>query len=133
VPATEGILESSLYVRDLERALAFYCDLLGLRMMRRFEEEKGVALQAGPSSALLLFRADLTSSQTKIPAHGASGAGHVAFRVSPDSLAEWREHLLCRGVAIEREVSFAGKPPSIYFRDPDGNSLELAVASIWPF
>jgi len=35
------------------------------------------------------------------------------------------------GVSIEKEFTFGNHPPSIYFRDPDGNSLELAVASIW--
>jgi catechol 2,3-dioxygenase-like lactoylglutathione lyase family enzyme len=34
-------------------------------------------------------------------------------------------------VAIEREFAFGDNPPSIYFRDPDGNSLELAVSTIW--
>ncbi len=56
----------------------------------------------------------------------------MAFRVSPDDLQVWRAHLQNHGVAIEKEFSFAGQPPSIYFRDLDGNVLELAVPEIWP-
>jgi catechol 2,3-dioxygenase-like lactoylglutathione lyase family enzyme len=43
----------------------------------------------------------------------------------------WRKRLHDYGVAIEQEFAFGNNPPSIYFRDPDGNVLELAVAGIW--
>ena len=57
----------------------------------------------------------------------------MAFRVDPVEMPAWRERLEQHGVAIEKKLSFNGNPPSIYFRDPDGNSLELAVSSIWRF
>ena len=85
---------------------------------------------AGPSVPLL-FRADITRHSENLPSHGATGPGHVAFRVAPEEIAAWRERLLAHDVAIEREVAFGNNPLSIYFRDPDGNSLELAVSSIW--
>jgi catechol 2,3-dioxygenase-like lactoylglutathione lyase family enzyme len=131
----EAVLETSLYVTDLDRAIAFYKDVLGLRMMpdSYFAGGRGAALQAGSGpSVLLLFRAELTLDSEHVPPHGATGPGHVAFRVLRDELPAWRERLREHGVAIEREVAFGDHPPSIYFRDPDGNSLELAVAQIWP-
>jgi len=130
--ALHGVLESSLYVADLNRSVAFYRDVLGLGLAEEFEADRGAAFFAG-SGILLLFRADVTRQKGILPAHGSTGPGHVAFRVKPSELNTWRKRLQECGVEIEREVSFNGQPPSIYFRDPDGNSLELAVPSIWPF
>ena len=127
-------MESSLYVSDLERAVAFYRDVLGLRVANDeyFEEGRSAAFLVGPT-VLLIFRAEVTRKGGMLPAHGASGEGHVALRVAPDELPAWRKHLFDHGVKIEKEFSFSAQPPSIYFRDPDGNLLELAVSTIWPF
>src|SRR5690348_3664668 len=123
-PSLHAVLETSLYVSDLDRSLSFYQRVLGLNPVPAgyFEEGRGVALQVGSGpSILLLFRAEMTRHSERVPSHGAIGAGHVAFRVSADELPAWRERLRENGVAIEREVAFGGNPPSIYFRDPDGN------------
>ena len=132
MPSLRCVMESALYVTDLARAIAFYRDVLGLRVLSQFESERGVALAVGSASVLLLFRAEETLKGGELPAHGARGQGHIAFRVEPEELDAWRRHLQERGVKIEQEVCFGDNPPSIYFRDPDANLLELAVASIWP-
>ena len=132
----KAVLETSLYVGDLGRALAFYETVLGLRKIDDgyFAGGRGAALQVGSGpSVLLLFRAEITRAGGELPAHGTTGAGHVAFRVDPEELDRWRRKLKEHGVAIENEFAFGDHPASIYFRDPDGNSLELAVASIWKF
>ena len=130
----QAVLESSLYVADVDRAVSFYENVLGLRRINDgyFEGGRGAALQvdSGPS-VLLLFRAEITRLGGILPAHGTTGAGHVAFRVDAGDLDKWRERLRAHSVEIEKEFAFGGNPPSIYFRDPDGNSLELAVSSIW--
>jgi len=134
-PRLHAVLETSLYVTDLDRAVAFYESVLGLRQITEayFARGRGAALQVGSGpSVLLLFRADITRCDGTLPAHGATGAGHVAFRVEADEFPVWRQRLLLHGVPIEREFTFGDNPPSIYFRDPDGNSLELAVSGIWP-
>ena len=130
-----AVLETSLYVADLDRAVAFYENVLGLRQITDgyFEGGRGAALQVGSgSSVLLLFRADITRLGGILPAHGTTGAVHVAFRIEPRECDSWRQRLREHGVVIEKEFAFGNQSPSIYFRDPDGNSLELAVASIWP-
>jgi catechol 2,3-dioxygenase-like lactoylglutathione lyase family enzyme len=130
----KAVLETSLYVSDLQRAVLFYERVLGLRKIDDgyFAGGRGAALQVGNGpSVLLLFRADITRLAGELPAHGATGAGHVAFRVEPEELKAWRKRLHEHGVAIEKEFAFGNQPASIYFRDPDGNSLELAVSSIW--
>lgn len=129
-----AVLEASLYVDDLGRAVAFYLSVLGLRKIEDgyFAGGRGAALQVGSGPSVpLLFRAEMTRSGGELPAHGTTGAGHVAFRVEPEELADWRERVQEHGVEIEKEFAFGDHPASIYFRDPDGNSLEFAVASIW--
>jgi catechol 2,3-dioxygenase-like lactoylglutathione lyase family enzyme len=129
-----AVLETSLYVADLDRAVAFYENILGLRRINEgyFEGGRGAALQVGfGASVLLLFRADITRLGGILPAHGTMGAGHVAFRIEPHECDTWRQRLREHGIVIEKEFAFGNASPSIYFRDPDGNSLELAVASIW--
>lgn len=133
-PRLYAVLETTLYVTDLERAVAFYKNVLGLRLISDdcFVGGRGAALQVGLGpSVLLLFRAEVTRVEGALPAHGTTGTGHAAFRVEPDEMPAWRERLREHGVTIEREFTFGDNPPSIYFRDPAGNSLELAVASIW--
>jgi len=128
-PRIQAVLETTLYVADVARAVAFYRDIVGLRLMDEFSE-RGAGMQAGPS-VVLLFRADLSLAMDDLPRHGTSGPGHVAFRVHPHEIPRWREHLRGRGVPILREKVFGDNPPSLYFRDPDGNVIEIAVASIW--
>ena len=48
-----------------------------------------------------------------------------------NSIPAWREHLRQQGVAIEAEISWPSGGYSIYFRDPAGNSLELATPQMW--
>ena len=66
-----------------------------------------------------------------VPTHGAAGPGHVTFSIRETEMAAWRERLSAEGVAIEKEVDWPGGGRSIYFRDPAGNSVELASARIW--
>jgi catechol 2,3-dioxygenase-like lactoylglutathione lyase family enzyme len=87
-----AVLETSLYVADLDRAVAFYENVLGLRQITDgyFEGGRGAALQVGSgSSVLLLFRADITQLGGILPAHGTTGAGHVAFRIEPRECDSW--------------------------------------------
>lgn len=129
-----GVLETSLYVTDLNRAVGFYRRVLGLRLIadQYFPGGRGAALQVGNGpSVLLLFVAEITKKPGDLPMHGTTGAGHAAFRIETTEMAAWRERLRECGVPIEKEFAFGNNPPSIYFRDPDGNSLELAVATIW--
>ena len=53
-PRIDGILESSLYVSDLDRSVRFYEEIFGFPVIMDFRE-RGYALQAGPRQVLLLF------------------------------------------------------------------------------
>jgi catechol 2,3-dioxygenase-like lactoylglutathione lyase family enzyme len=128
----QRVLETSLYVTDLEAAAEFYSDVLGLQA---FSEVKGrhAFFRCG-DGVVLLFNPSATQEEGgQVPPHGAHGAGHVAFAIQASDIPAWREHLSAHGVAVEREVTWPGKGQSIYFRDPAGNSVELATPQIWGF
>lgn len=131
-----GVLETCLYARDLGAAERFYGGVLGLSVVARVPE-RHVFFRCGPAM-LLVFDPERTSSApgevggVAVPAHGASGAGHVCFRIESDALRAWRERLEHAGVAIEAEIEWPRGGSSLYVRDPAGNSVELAPARIWP-
>jgi catechol 2,3-dioxygenase-like lactoylglutathione lyase family enzyme len=119
-----GVAEVAVYVSDLERATKFYREVLGLPLTVAFGEAR--FLQTGPHSTLILFNVTgIEKRESVIPSHGARGEGHVALAVSAGEMDAWRERLLAHGVTIEHEQDWSQGTHSIYFRDPDNNSLEL--------
>ncbi len=129
------VLESVLYCDDLGAAEAFYRDVLGLTFVAR-RTGRHVFFRAG-TSMVLIFDARAASAEataigtSTVPPHGASGPGHLAFRLAEPAFGAWRRRLESRGVAIESELHWPEGGQSLYFRDPAGNSLELATADIW--
>jgi catechol 2,3-dioxygenase-like lactoylglutathione lyase family enzyme len=119
-----GVAEAVLYVSDLDRAADFYTGVLGLRLTASFNEAR--FLQTGPDSTIILFNAEGIKRRTSvIPSHGAIGEGHLALAVPAEEMDAWRERLKQHGVPIEHEQEWSQGTQSIYFRDPDNNSLEL--------
>ena len=123
------LVEASAYVDDLDRAEAFYRDVLGLESIGK-EVGRHVFFRVG-DSVLLLFRAEETIKGTSLPAHGTRGPGHFALGIAADDFEAWRLRLEAHGVAIEREVHWPRGGRSLYFRDPDGNSVELVTPGLW--
>src|ERR1700692_4958468 len=93
---------------------------------------------SGPASAvLLLFKhgGALEPSPTQgglIPPHGGGGVQHVCFAIPLASLDAWHTQLEKEHVLIESKVTQYFGGISLYFRDPDGHSIELATLEIWP-
>jgi catechol 2,3-dioxygenase-like lactoylglutathione lyase family enzyme len=133
MPTLDRVLETALYVDDLERAAAFYTDILDLASL--YVDERLRAFAVG-GSVLLLFRRGASRETISlpggtIPPHDGSGAIHVAFAVAAEELARWEERLRERGVPIEGRTEWSRGGRSIYFRDPDGHLLELATPGLW--
>ena len=83
------------------------------------------------SGVLLLFRAERTRRSASLPPHGADGEIHVCFTIAPDEYETWKARIREHQIVVEKETEWPhGR--SFYFRDPDGNLLELANADIWP-
>jgi catechol 2,3-dioxygenase-like lactoylglutathione lyase family enzyme len=135
MPEIRGVLETSLYVSDLERSRNFYTRLFHFPVM--FEDERSCALNICGRQVLLLFRKEATGAhETKgglIPPHGANGASlHLAFAIGRDDLDPWERRLVQDHVEIESRVVWPRGGKSLYFRDPDGHLIELASPGLWP-
>ena len=125
----DGILETTLYVDDLAAAERFYGDVLGLELDSRRE---GVfAFYRVGRGMLLLFDPTASRIDRGVPTHGAIGPGHACLAVSSTELEPWRQRLERLGVQIEHVQEWPRGGSSFYFRDPSGNSIEIAKPGIW--
>ncbi|MDA2929047.1 VOC family protein [Acidobacteria bacterium AH-259-O06] len=125
----ERVLETCLYVEDLKTAERFYSQVLGLSVFAR-GGNRHVFFRCG-NGMFLLFNPVETVKPTESVPHGSQGSGHVAFAIPESDIARWQEHLHRSGVEIEEEVSWPEGGYSLYFRDPAGNSVELATPQVW--
>ncbi len=128
------ILESALYVRDIEKAVQFYRDILGLELALP-HNHRNAFFRCG-TGILLVFDAKETvkpapEGALPIPTHGTTGAGHMCFAASRGQIAEWKQHFAKHGIEIEREFDWPNGARSLYIRDPSGNSLEFAEPKLW--
>lgn len=130
-----AILESGLYVTDLNAAEEFYSGVLGLDLLGKVDG-RHLFFRCG-DGVLLVFNAEATKvppapdARLKVPPHGAVGDGHLCFAASADEIVRWRAHLEAKKIAIESEFEWPQGGRSIYIRDPSGNSIEFAEPRIW--
>lgn len=114
-----------LKVRNLERSIAFYRDILGMKEVARYRGAMVFFSFGSNHHDLGLLQ---LGEQAELPNPSSIGLYHVAFKVG-DSLNELREckaHLEQRGVAI-LGMSDHGVSQSLYLADPDGIEIELYV------
>ncbi|MGA2738694.1 MAG: VOC family protein [Bryobacteraceae bacterium] len=134
MPEVTGVVETCLYVDDLERATRFYEDVCEFKRLSR--DERFCALSVADRNVLLLFRsgATLESIPTPggtIPPHDGAGQLHVAFAIPAAAEADWRGRLAERGIGIESTVDWPRGGRSLYFRDPDRHLVELITPGCW--
>ncbi len=132
-----AILESALYVTDLDAAEAFYRDVLGLEKIVKVDGRHAF-FRCG-QGVLLLFNAQATKdkpppdAKLPVPPHGTVGEGHLCFAATAEEIGQWKIALERRGIDIEADFEWPNGGRSIYFRDPSGNSIEFAEPGIWGF
>ena len=129
-----GILETAVYVEDLERSREFYAALFGFSLM--VSDDRFCAFDVAGRDVLLLFRKGGTPEPVPtpgglIPAHDGDGRLHLAFAVDQGDLDGWEARLRERGIEVESRVQWPAGGRSLYFRDPDGHLLELATPGLW--
>ena len=125
----QSIGHAVLKVSNLERAEAFYCDVLGFPVATRWQLPGG-----GPRMVFFTLgnHHDLAIAEVGDDAPRADprgvGLAHVAFKVgdSHEELAEMKRIVESKGATIDRAVDH-GVTQSLYLSDPDGNGLELYV------
>jgi glyoxylase I family protein len=116
----KGLDHLVLRVADMDRAVAFYRDVIGATEERRVERIGLVQLRAGASLIDLVPLGDMT--------RGDGNMEHFALTVEPFDEAAIAAHLDAHGVAHGEAVpryGAEGDGPSLYLDDPDGNQIEL--------
>jgi catechol 2,3-dioxygenase-like lactoylglutathione lyase family enzyme len=134
MPQLNGVLETALYVDDLERAARFYENVLGLTALA--SDARFRAYDVGGRSVLLVFQRGATLETVRmpggtIPPHDGHGPLHIAFGIDAADLTAWEEHLGQASVAIEGRTAWPRGGQSLYVRDPDGHLLEFATPGLW--
>ena len=134
MPQLTGVLETSLYVEDLERSICFYQEVM--QFQKLVGDERFCALQAAERQVLLLFRKGASTQPMviaggTIPSHDGGGQLHLAFAISAQELELWEQWLEEHQVVVESKVRWERGGQSIYFRDPDGHLLELVTPGCW--
>jgi len=128
------ILEAALYATDLDAAERFFGGILGLERIARVGN-RHVFYRMG-AGVVLIFNPDETSKppgnpRLPVPPHGAHGPGHLCLAAETTEITRWRRRLEAVGIAIEADFQWPNGARSIYFRDPAGNSIEIAEPHLW--
>lgn len=121
------------YVKDLERSLAFYRDLLGFKEVGRIFDGKAAALTSGRTHHELLL---IEVGDAPGPSAGRRrGLYHIGIKIgdSLEALRAGKRELEQAGIKIQG-LSDHTVSQSLYLDDPDGNEVELYVdadEAIW--
>jgi catechol 2,3-dioxygenase len=122
-----------LKVADLQRALDFYCDVLGFELTQRYGEEAAFVSAGGYHHHIGLNTWDSRGGSP--PPKGATGLYHFAVLYpTRRALADALRRLTRANVSLEG-ASDHGVSEALYLRDPDGNGIELywdRPQELWP-
>ncbi len=112
-----------LKVADLDRALAFYCGVLGFALMQRYGDDAAFLSAGGYHHHIGLNTWSSKGGQP--PAPGTTGLFHLAILYpSRAALADALKRLVDAQVPLDG-ASDHGASEALYLHDPDGNGIEL--------
>ncbi len=116
----KGLYEIAIRVKDLERAEAFYKDVLGLEEGLRDDRRNWLFLYAGGNAGMVVLQED----------KGEWPKQHFAFTVNESDVKRAAAMLKDKGVVVSEPVFHEWmNSVSVYFDDPDGHALELLALS----
>ena len=122
-----------LKVADVERALGFYCGVLGFQLMQRYGRDAAFVSAGGYHHHIGLNTWE--SRNGPRPARGTTGLFHLAILYPGRAdLADALRRLIEAGVPLEG-ASDHGVSQALYLSDPDGNGVELywdRAPELWP-
>jgi catechol 2,3-dioxygenase-like lactoylglutathione lyase family enzyme len=124
----EGIDHVLLVVDGMERAIAFYENVLGCRLEERYPQWGMAQLRAGAALINLVDIAVENGAWARPEAAGGRNMDHLCMALGAHDEQALRDHLARHGVEVVEEswhASARGESLSIYVRDPSGNTLEL--------
>lgn len=127
MPRVTGLGHVGIYVDDLDAMAEFYSSFLGMTVSDRSDEEGIVFLSARPTEEhheLVLFKDAARRTEMQ----------QVSFTVgSLDDLRTFYAQIKERAYPVDRVVSH-GNAIGCYFRDPEGNQIEVywPTGRVWP-
>ena len=123
IAADTSIGHVHLKVADLDRALGFYCGVLGFELMQRFGRQAAFISAGGYHHQIGLNTWESRGGSP--PARGTTGLYHLAilYPTRPD-LADALRRLIAADIPLDG-VADHGVSEALYLRDPDGNGVEL--------
>lgn len=135
-PPLNGVVETCLYVSDVQRSRAFYERVFGFTAAIG-DNERICPLTVEPGRVLILFQRGGTLDpvpvgDSHIPPHDGSGEQHFAFSIPLESVEDWKSYLKGLDIELESIVEWPKGGYSIYFRDPDRLLVELITPGLWP-
>lgn len=120
----ECIDHIALLVRDVERSVRWYQEVLGLERLYREVWGSFPAVVGKGGTSLALFPVASPNPQPP-PGRDTICMRHVAFRVNHDNFLAAQEALEHRGIPFSYQDHQLAH--SIYFEDPDGHQLEITT------
>ncbi len=124
--ALERIGHCALRVRDVDRSKRFYTEVLGFQLMEEDPDHGGVFMSL-PGDGHTIDVSPVINPADSLPAADGDRPGlvHIAFKVgSYGALKQAYDTLQAHGVEVARLMDHVSQR-SIYFKDPDGNGLEI--------
>jgi len=126
-----GIIETALYVQDLQQSVEFYQRVFGFATLHA--SERLTALRVTPGQTLLIIKRGTSAEPSVmtfgvIPPSDGAGQQHLAFGIGPEQLDGWRDRLQQYGVAVESALDWPEGGHSLYFRDPDSHCIEIKTS-----
>jgi catechol 2,3-dioxygenase len=112
-----------LKVADLDRALAFYCGVLGFQLTQRYGNEAAFISAGGYHHHIALNTWESRGGSP--PPRGSTGLYHLAILYpTRRALADGLKRLLAAGISLDG-ASDHGVSEALYLSDPDRNGVEL--------
>jgi catechol 2,3-dioxygenase-like lactoylglutathione lyase family enzyme len=120
-----GFHHVALRCLDLARCEAFYRDVLGLPVLRRWQDgrggERSVWLALGEGGAFLALERAAEAGPDADEREGRAGLHLVALRIARGDRQRWEARLAEAGVAVVHRTAW-----TVYVRDPEGNRVGLS-------
>ena len=119
-PRLLGLRHAAIYVRDLERSLTFYCDVMGLRLEWRPNPENAYLTSGGDNLALHQLPSGAEPGEVQF-------LDHIGFAVpTQDDVDKWASRLSDMGIDfVEPPATHRDGARSFYFHDPDGILIQI--------
>ena len=119
-----------LRTERVEEMLNFYCHVLGCTVERTLPEDFGLSqLRAGAALIdIVAVNSKLGRAGGKAPSPTGNNLDHFCLQIEPFEENELRNYLSSHGIEtsdFEQRYGAQGFGPSIYIKDPDGNTIEL--------